>query len=196
MKGRPPALDNSCYAQFTPRWLYSILSAMELAVYLVFLVFLVAFVGTFGRAFFRGAPYAPSDPRAIATMLGLAKPAQQDVACDIGSGDGRIMITLANYCERVDGYEINPFLVLWTRMRLRRRNLSGRVKVFRGSLWKADFTKYTVITLFGIPYIMKELEKKLLQELPKGARVVSNRFTFPNWKPVVKKDRVYLYVKE
>lgn len=168
---------------------------MELAIYLTLLVFLAAFAVTFGRAFFRGAPFAPTDKKAVATMLSLAAVQPGEKACDIGSGDGRIVVALAKVGADVDGFEINPFLVLWSRQRIIKNELQERARIHRSNLWKVDYRPYDVVALFGIPYIMRGLEKKLLAELKPGARVLSNRFSFPNWQPVKKEGGVYLYVK-
>lgn len=168
---------------------------MELAIYLILLVFLATFAITFGRPFFRGAPFAPTDKKTVTTMLSLAAVRPGERACDIGSGDGRIVVALAQAGADVDGFEINPFLVLWSRQRIIKNELQQKARVYRSNLWKVDYRPYDIVALFGIPYIMKGLEQKLLAELKPGARVLSNRFSFPNWQPVKKESGVYLYVK-
>jgi len=75
-------------------------------------------------------------------------------------------------------------------------HLQDKIQIVRGNIWDKNFSDFDVITLFGIPYIMDEMEKKLLSELKNGARVVVNNFTFPNWKPVKQKENIFLYIKE
>lgn len=168
---------------------------MEFAIYFLLLIFLGAFTIAFGRPFFHGAPYAPTDKKALATILSLAGAKPGEKACDIGSGDGRIVVALAQAGVEVDGFEINPFLVLWSKQRIIKNGLQYRARVHRSNLWKVSYKNYDIVVLFGIPYIMKGLEQKLLAELKPGARVLSNRFSFPNWQPAKKEGGVYLYVK-
>ena len=169
---------------------------MELLVYLILLVFLSLLGFYFGRAFIMGAPYAPTDKKAIRTMIGLLQIRKGERACDIGAGDGRIVMALAQAGANAIGYERNPLLVPAGGIWIQKKGLGATAKLQHKNLWKADYRPFTAVTLFGIPYIMDRLEKKLLAELPHGARVASNAFPFPNWKPVTKQDGVYLYIKE
>jgi len=169
--------------------------SMELIVYIILLIVLGTFAVAFGRPFFRGAPYAPTDKKAIETMVQMANIKPGEKACDIGSGDGRIVFALAEAGADADGIEINPFLVWLSRFRARGTNAHEKIRFLRHNLWKADYSKYDVITLFGITYIMKQLEEKLQKELKSGTRILSNHFSFPDWKPVKKENGVYYYVK-
>ena len=114
---------------------------------------------------------------------------------DLGSGDGTLVMEAAKRGAVVTGYEINIFLVWKSRVKIRRKNIRN-ANIKHKSLWKADVSQADVILLFGIPHMMARLENKLMRELPKGARVVSFTFAFPNWQPVKEKDNVRLYVKE
>gem|GEM_PF-273357 len=142
----------------------------------------------------KGAVYVPSSDERIKDMLELAKLKKNDVACDIGSGDGRVVIELAKHCKEAHGVELNPVLVQRSEKNIKAANLEKKAKIFWKSFWDTDLSEYDVITVYGINYIMKNLEKKLEQDLNPGARVISNYFVFPNWKPVKKKNDVYLYV--
>lgn len=167
----------------------------ELIIYGVFLVALGTFALTFGIPFFRGAPYAPTDKQAIEIMLRLAKCTPGERAIDIGSGDGRLVIALARTGARADGCEVNPILVWWSRKNIKKAGLASSASIIKESLWDIDYSKYAVVTVFGIKYIMERLSKKLLAELPAGARVISNKFTLPGWTPVAEEKNIYLYVK-
>ena len=141
----------------------------------------------------RGAPFVLTDSRTVKTMTGLANIQPGEKAADLGSGDGRIVIAIARAGAEAHGYEINPFLVLWSRYRISRAGLSQRAFVHWRDFWKVDFASYKVITVFGMFHIMGPLERKLRRELVPGSRVVSNTFTFPRWPHSSKEGRVYLY---
>jgi|GEM_PF-369168 len=151
------------------------------------LIFLLPTVG--------GAIYLPSSELQIKTILKLANIKNSDKAVDIGSGDGRIVIALARAGAQAYGYEINPLLVRWSQLKMRTLPVNQRGSIRLSSFWYVNFAKFDVITIFGMSYIMKGLEAKLLKELKPGARVICNSFPFPNWKPSAKENSVYLYVK-
>ena len=142
----------------------------------------------------KGAIYYPSSDQQIADMLTLAKLTKQDKVVDIGSGDGRVVAALAAEAGQVDGIELNPLLVWYSRWKYARTypNTQFMVK----NLWLTNFSKYNVIVLFGMTYIMADLERKLLKELRPGTRVIANSFPFPHWKHERKQGGVYLYRKE
>lgn len=151
------------------------------------LIFLLPTVG--------GAIYYPSSDKQIATILQLSKIKKGEKAVDIGSGDGRIVVALARAGSDAYGYEINPFLVIWSWWKTRSLPANERGKHRWKNLWFTSFSQFDVIVLFGMTYIMADLEKKLLRELKPGARIVCNSFPFPHWKPSKKIGSVYLYEK-
>lgn len=167
----------------------------EFYVKIIFIIFLAIFVAVFGSAVFHGAPFAPSKPKTIARMLQLAGIKAGERACDIGSGDGRIVIALARAGAEAVGIEKNIFLVWWSRLKIKKAGLADRAKIIHGDLWKFDFSKFSCVTVFGIIFIMKDLEKKLQAELKPGARVVSNLYTFPTWQLAKEEEKIYLYQK-
>lgn len=133
-----------------------------------------------------GAPYVPTNNRGVAKILECSEIAPGMKIADLGSGDGRILIALAKAGAIAHGYEINPFLVWYSRYMIRRAGLQDKAFVHWKNIWGVNFSDYQVITLFGITHIMHRLEKKLRQELKSGARVVSVSFSFPTW-PLKKK---------
>ena len=173
----------------------AILIRMELVVYIVLLIVLSVFAITFGSAFFRGAPFAPTNRKGAETMIRLARIQAGDRAVDIGSGDGRLVIALARSGAEAHGLEINRLLVWWANRAIKKAGLASRARTLKKDLWKTDLSSYNVVTVFGISYIMDDLEKKLDRELKPGSRVISNRFRFPNWKPVESENGIHLYVK-
>jgi precorrin-6B methylase 2 len=168
---------------------------MEMAIELVLIALLSAFIFTFLPTFFTGAPFAPTKKSGLPSIISLAAIKSGEKAIDIGSGDGRLVFALAFAGAESYGIEINPFLVIWSKLRTPKK-LKEHIHILRGSTWMHDFSKYSAVTVFGIPYIMKKLEEKLQKELQPGARIVVNRYPFPTWKPTSQQGKLYLYVKE
>jgi 2-polyprenyl-3-methyl-5-hydroxy-6-metoxy-1,4-benzoquinol methylase len=168
-------------------WIALIVAIVCIIVIIVDLLFLLSTV--------HGAIYYPSSKAQIRAMLKLAHVKPSDKAVDIGSGDGRIVRAIAMTGAEAYGYEINPLLVMWSWWQNHRRPLKNAH--FRwANLWLTNFARFQVVTIFGMTYIMKDLETKLLKELKPGARVVCNSFPFPHWKPLKKLGSVYLYQKK
>ena len=144
---------------------------------------------------FKGAIYLPTQKRTVKKMIELASIKPGEVAVDLGSGDGRLVIALARAGAEAHGYEINPLLVLLAKWNIRKAGMKGKAFVYFKNLWKEDFSRFDIVTIFGIGYAMKSLEQKLKKELKTGARVVSNAFPFPNWQHEKKEDTAFLYRK-
>ncbi|KAK9403674.1 hypothetical protein NXF25_008501 [Crotalus adamanteus] len=102
---------------------------------------------------------------------------------DIGSGDGRIVIAAAKVGFKAVGYELNPWLVWYSRYRAWREGVHQDVNFYISDLWKVSFSQYANIVIFGVPQMMLQLEKKLGDELLQDARVIACRFPFPHWRP-------------
>ncbi|XP_074801155.1 ATP synthase subunit C lysine N-methyltransferase isoform X6 [Natator depressus] len=81
------------------------------------------------------------------------------------------------------GYELNPWLVWYSRYRAWRAGMHHNAKFYISDLWKVSFSQYTNVVVFGVPQMMPQLEKKLEEELVHNARVVACRFPFPHWMP-------------
>lgn len=161
--------------------------------YLIILIIFAFIVLSFTLALYRGAPYTPTTPKKIEKMIGLLKIQPGEKAADLGSGDGRLVIALAKAGAEAHGFKKNPLLVLWSKYRIKKAKLQGKAFVHWKSFWKVNFNTFSCLTVFGIFYIMKDLEKKLQSELPKGARVVCNYFPFPHWPTSEKDNRLFLY---
>lgn len=141
----------------------------------------------------RGAVYVPSKPEAIEAMIKLANIKKGVKVAELGSGDGRVAIAFAQVGAEVDGYEVNPLLVLRARRNVAKAGLQKQVKILTKSYWDADLSEYDVVSVYGITYIMKDLSKKLRTELRPGAVVVSNYFVLPNWRKAKTLKGVHLY---
>jgi precorrin-6B methylase 2 len=143
----------------------------------------------------QGAVYVPSKPEAIAAMIKLGRVKKGKKVAELGCGDGRVVVALAQTGAEVHGYEINPLLVWRAKRAVARAGLQGKAFIHLQSYWDIDLGEYDVVTVYGITYIMKALEKKLKLDLKKGACVVSNYFTFPTWKKQETVAGVHLYLK-
>ncbi len=151
-------------------------------------IFCVAFLPHY---YFHGAPYVRTSTKHIDLMISLAQPNARDWMIDLGSGMGDIISKFSTVCAVTHGIEVHPVLFWISQYKLK----GYTAKVFKKDLWKTDLSNYDIVTLYGIPNMMPQLERKLLNELKPGARVVSNKYTFPNWKHESVEDGVYLYIK-
>lgn len=139
-----------------------------------------------------GPVFFPSDKEKVKKMLRIAGVGKEDVVIDLGSGDGRILIAAAKMGARAVGYEIDPILVWQSRKRIKKLGLEKKAKVCLKSMWKADFSKATVITVYLFPKYMQRL-RKMLEKLNHSVTVVSNDYQFPGKKHDKKEDGVYVY---
>lgn len=130
-------------------------------------------------------PYVPTPEEVVMGMLELAKVGRDDIVYDLGSGDGRLVITAAQKfgAKRGVGVEINPGLVNRSNENARESGVSDRVRFIQGDLFRANFSEASVVTLYLLPKINLQLRPKLLSELKPGSRVVSHAFSMGDWKP-------------
>ncbi|XP_065608136.1 ATP synthase subunit C lysine N-methyltransferase isoform X2 [Cyrtonyx montezumae] len=127
-------------------------------------------------------PFVPATSAQIENVLKMLQGRRGSVV-DIGSGDGRIVIAAAKRGFEAVGYELNPWLVWYSRYRAWRDGVHHNAKFYISDLWKVSFSCYTNVVVFGVPQMMPELEKKLNEELECNARVIACRFPFPCWIP-------------
>lgn len=132
-------------------------------------------------------PYVPTPNEVVARMLEIANVKGDDVLYDLGSGDGRIVITAAQkYGTRGTGIDINPELVQRSRTNAQAAGVADRVEFVQQDLFQTDLSDATVVTLYLLPDVNLKLRSKLLRELKPGTRIVSHSFGMGEWKP----DRV------
>jgi len=144
-----------------------------------------------------GVEWVPSPQRIVDRMLQLARVKKDDVVYDLGSGDGRIVISAVKLGSEAVGVEFDPLRVLISKIKIKLSGLEKKAEIKHGNFYKTTVKNADVVTLFLLPKVMEKLENKLRKELRKGARVVSYRFVFKKWKPVKvdKENRIYLYTK-
>lgn len=156
-----------------------------------FLMFALAFL--LSSRLERGAPFVPSNQKKTKNMLALLGALQGMKAVDLGSGDGRIVVALAQAGAQAHGYERNLILVFLARLRIWFAGLAAKAFIHHESFWEANLFSFDVVAVYGISGIMRELGEKLERELQPGARIVSNTFPFPSWQPKREVEKVYLY---
>ncbi|MEK7576996.1 MAG: SAM-dependent methyltransferase [Patescibacteria group bacterium] len=144
-------------------------------------------------AFATGAPFVPSNKGASEAMIRLAKIKKGTRIVDLGSGDGRLLILAAKQGALAQGFEINPYLVLLTRVRALFGHYKGSMKVSWGNLWKASISDADVVFVYLLPWRMEELAAKLKSELRSGTLVISNSFIFPDWKIHESDTKAHIY---
>lgn len=129
-------------------------------------------------------PYVPSPQSVVSDMLKLADVGPKDFVIDLGSGDGRIVLTAAKvFGARGFGVEIKDDLVKLSNEAAQRDGLSDRVKFMKQDLFKTDISPATVVTMYLLPHTVNQLQEKLLAELKPGARVVSHDYSLAGWLP-------------
>jgi hypothetical protein len=126
--------------------------------------------------------WVPTPQALVEKMLDMAKLTPQDFHMDLGSGDGRTVITAAKRGARSEGIEYNPDMVALSQKNAKEAGVGDRATFRKADLFETDFSKANVITLFLLPTINMKLRPAILNMRP-GTRVVSNTFTMEDWQP-------------
>ena len=126
--------------------------------------------------------WVPTPQSLVDKMLDMAKVTPQDRLMDLGSGDGRTVITAAQRGLTAQGIEYNPDLVELSRRNAQRAGVADRATFVAADLFQTDLSKADVITMFLLSTINEKLRPTLLQLKP-GTRVVSNTFRMGDWEP-------------
>src|SRR5881296_4141847 len=125
--------------------------------------------------------WVPTPQALVDKMLDMAKVTPQDYVIDLGSGDGRTVITAAKRGAKALGIEYNPDMVELSKRNAAKEGVSDRATFQKADLFESDFSQATVITMFLLPDINIKLRPKIL-DLKPGIRIVSNSFTMGDWK--------------
>ena len=127
--------------------------------------------------------YVPTPPEVVEAMLRLAKVTKDDVVYDLGSGDGRIVITAAQkFGARGVGFDINPERIAEANANLAQAGVGERVKFVEADLFEQDLSGASVITLYLLPSLNMKL-RPTLWKLKPGTRIVSHSFDMGDWQP-------------
>jgi len=164
--------------------------------FIFIIVFLFKIIGYAYTYFFWGAINVPTTEKRVVQMISFLDLNPSGKAVDLGAGDGRLIIALARAGVEAHGYEINPFLVSLARKNIREAGLENKAFMHLKNLWQKDLGEFDIVVLYGMKHMMGKLEKKFEKELKPGAKIVSNYFVLPTWKPERAEDSIYLYIKK
>lgn len=126
--------------------------------------------------------WVPTAQALVDRMLDMAKATPQDYVIDLGSGDGRTVITAAKLGIKAHGIEYNPDMVELAKRAAAKEGVTDRATFVQGDIFESDFSKATVLTLFLLTDLNVRLRPIILKMKP-GTRVVSNTFGMEDWTP-------------
>lgn len=131
--------------------------------------------------------WVPTPQVVVDKMLEIARVTPQDYVIDLGSGDGRTVITAAKLGARSLGIEYNPDMVEYSKRQAVAAGMTERARFVKADLYETSFAEATVLTMFLLPEINLKLQPKIL-DLKPGTRIVSNTFAMGDWKPDAESD--------
>jgi SAM-dependent methyltransferase len=142
--------------------------------------------------------WVPTPEALVERMLEMARVTSKDYVIDLGSGDGRTVITAAKkYGVSALGIEYNPDMVAVSVKAAEKAGVSDRAKFIKADIFETDFSKATVITMYLLPALNIKLRPKILDMRP-GTRVVSHAFNMEDWEPdqtaTVEGREAYLWI--
>src|SRR5881628_1724652 len=150
-------------------------------------------------------PYVPTPEDIIPRMLALASVMPEEMVFDLGSGDGRILITAArDFHARAVGVEVRRRLVRECRRKVKEMGLSHRITISRRNFKKVSLRKADVLALYLSSYTLNLMAPKFMNELRRSVRIVNFDYPIPDWTPAReikvtpagwrKPHSIYLYV--
>jgi SAM-dependent methyltransferase len=155
------------------------------------LLILIVFLLFFALAGWKGAPYVPILKRESDGFFKLADLKPGQTLIDLGSGDGRLLRAAAKRGVHCIGYEINPIMVLISKIVCwRYRKL---VTIHLADMWRADLPPADVIYVFLLPRYMEQLDHWLSQQITRPTRLISYAFEIPSRKPITKTPNTFVY---
>ena len=141
-------------------------------------------------------PYVPTPQNVVDGMLKLGEVKKGDVLYDLGSGDGRIVVTAAKqFGVKGTGIDINPERIKEANENAQKEGVTELVRFLNQDLFEADIKDATVVTLYLLPSINLKLRPKLWKDLKPGTRIVSHSFDMGDWaaEKRIEVDGRYLY---
>ena len=131
--------------------------------------------------------WLPTPQVVVDKMLDVARVGPKDFVMDLGSGDGRTVITAARRGATAVGIEYNPDMVEFAKRNAEKAGVSQKASFVKADLFATSFARASVVTMFLLPDINLKLRPKILALKP-GTRIVSNTFTMGEWEPDAKVD--------
>ncbi len=138
--------------------------------------------------------WVPTPDSLVTSMLKAAGTTSKDYVIDLGSGDGKIPIAAAKeFGAKAMGVEYNPDMVKLARCYVQAEGVDDKVEIVQGDIFKTDFSKATVLTLYLLPDLNEKLKPTILKMRP-GTRVVSHSFLMGDWEPDSRLDEGMAYL--
>jgi len=131
-------------------------------------------------------PYVPATSKQVENVVKVLGKGRGGASCnvaEIGSGDGRIAFEVAKQGYSVTGYELNPWLVYYSRIMGWKQGLHKHCKFVKQDLWKVNYRTFNNVVIFGVEEMMPALEEKLVAEMRPGTRIVACRFPLAGIRP-------------
>lgn len=154
------------------------------------IVIMAVLVVSFGGVLAFGAPYLPTLTTQIETALVLLDLKPGQTLLELGSGDGKVLVAAARAGLNVVGVELNPFLVIVSRVRTRKYR--KQVKIVWGNFWTLELPEFDGVFVFLLDRFMPKLDQKL-SNLHKPFNLVSFAFKMPSKKVTIEKNGLFLY---
>ena len=139
--------------------------------------------------------WLPTPDAQVEEMLTLADVGSSDVVFDLGAGDGKIAIAASKRGARAVGIEYDETMARFAQCNVEAEGAGRRAKIVQGDIFKEDFSRATVVTMYLLPELNLCLRHRLLAMRP-GTRVASHQFMMEDWKPDVRSQRgsAYLWI--
>ena len=137
-----------------------------------------------GAQDFGDTPYVQTPQNVVDRMLEIAHVTAADYVIDLGSGDGRMVITAAKkYGARGFGVDLDRRLVELANKRAVREGVADRAAFYERDLYETDLSGASVVTIYLLPEVNLMVRPKLLATLKPGTRLVSHDYNFGEWPP-------------
>ena len=152
---------------------------------------MVILILVFGFVILFGAPYLPTLKKQIDTAFELLDLKKGQTLIELGSGDGRILYEAGKKGIKAVGYELNPILVLYSKIKTWKYR--DNVKVVWGNYWTKDWPKADGIFVFLLDRYMLKLNNKIIQKYDQPIKLVSFAFKIPGKKIIDSRQGLFLY---
>jgi precorrin-6B methylase 2 len=130
-------------------------------------------------------PYVPTPQEVVERMLELAQVKKGDVVYDLGSGDGRIVVTAAKkYGVKAIGFEIDPERIKESAENIKKAGVGDLVEIRQQDIRTVDLSPATVLTMYLLPEVNLMIRPNIWKQMKPGSRVVSHDFDMGDWKPL------------
>ena len=170
-----------------------LVAAILLVIVSVLLLFVFLTFAFLAIDVFLDLPFVGARSAHVETIIRFAQIKKGETIVDLGSGDGRLLIAAAQKGAKAIGYEINPFLIIITKIHSSLKGVEENIKVRKENLWKADLKVADVIFVYAKRKTMQKFEDFIYKNAKKGTRIVVNTNPFPNKKPIKSSNSIFLY---